>query len=122
MNREIEYITNVTASTVLDETGVWRYNGHLPDADEIVIRQITYNSTNAFNPIWNIWANLGSTTQIVGTVCASIGFTSCPGTRIHLRTPPSQCEFQLRSTMGLTTTGANLDFVAINFDLIKYRK
>jgi hypothetical protein len=122
MNREIEYITNVTASAILDTTAQWSYSGQLPAADEMVIRQITYNSSNAFHPIWNVWTNLGSTSQIVGSVCANIGFVSCPGTRIYLRTQPSQCEFQLRSVLGLVTTGANLDFVAINFDLIKYRK
>lgn len=119
MNKEIEYVTNVTTSASLDATGQWTL-GQLPFADEVVIRQITYSSSNAIKPIFSIWSNLGNN-GILASVCACPGFTSNPGTRIQLRNPPqAQTTFQMMLGTAIATSSSG-DFVAINMDFIKYR-
>ena len=122
MNREIEYITNITASAVLDTSGIWTWNmGACPPADECVVRQVTYSSSNAFHPVYQVYSTL--TNSAIASVCAIPGFTSCPGTRLQLRTQPqATLTFQILLTTGASTTGALADFVSINLDFIKYRR
>ena len=121
MNKEIDSIVNITTAAILDTTGQWTYSGGIPIADEVVIRQVTYSSTNAFAPVYMIRSDLSNNN--IASVCAMKGFTSNPNTRIQLRSPPGNyINFQILLTTGASTTGASLDFVSINLDFIKYRK
>ena len=122
MNKEIEYIINITTSATLDATGQWTYTGGLPNgADECCIRQVTYNSSNAAHPVYNVRSDL--TNGIIASVASIIGFISNPDTRIQLRTfSANQLMFQVQTATGASTTGASGDFIAINMDFIKYRR
>jgi hypothetical protein len=126
MNKEIESIVNVTTVAVLDATGQWTYNsGAIADADEVVIRQITGNSTLAFKTIYLIKSSLNNYNGFIGCVGNIPGFVSNPGTRIQLRTPVgNSINFQvfIPTDPPAPTTGAATAMVAINMDFIKYRK
>ena len=121
MNKEIDSIVNITTAAILDATGQWTYGGSVPIADEVVIRQITYSSTNALATIFSIRSDLSN--NVIASVCAIKGFTSNPNTRIQLRTPPGNyINFQLLLPTGASTVLAATDYISINMDFIKYRR
>ena len=123
MNREIEYIQNVTAYCTLDATGAWTHSGGLPSTpDECVIRQITYSSADAAKGVYLIQTSLSNI--IVGAVSNIPGFTSCPQTRIQLHSPVQPIRFQLLVPLNppVPATDCTGDFIAISMDFIKYRR
>ena len=129
MNREIEFITNINAFAVLSANGCWSLNSGFPSlADEIVIRQISYSSTNDVSG-QGVLLIVSPQLGVIGSITNHISFTASPGTRIQLRHPISMLEFRLHVPTNPTptpVTSANydvdLDMVCISMDFIKYRK
>lgn len=120
MNREINYIVNVSTSATLTTTGQWTYLGGLPAADEVVIRAITYNSSSALHQVFTIQSNLNGSCSI-GSVCAIPGFVTNPQTRIQLHAaPPNPLTFQMLFE-GRQVIGQIGDFISIQMDFIKYK-
>lgn len=123
MNKEIESIVNVTVYRILDATGGWTHSGGLPDfADEVVIRQISYDSSTD-KGIYIIQSSLNN--GFIGVANSIAGFASSPNTRIQLRTPiPNYISFQLLAPFSPPQPITNCvdDMIAINMDFIKYRK
>ena len=123
--REIENITNVTASAVLDATGAFAFYGNIPPADEVVIRQITYCSDAVAKYAYLVRSSFG----IVGTVVNTTQFVSNPGTRIRVREQlfaPLQFQLLLPAGAGGVNAPTNAssdigDMISISMDFIKYR-
>jgi hypothetical protein len=118
-----EIINNVTVHAVVDKQGKWRYQGNVPPADEVIIRQITYGSPSDTISVYLIHSNINN--GIIGSAIKNYGFVSNPGTRIQLRNPlPNYLEFQLLAPT--YPTGSPVapdvadDMVTISMDFIKY--
>ena len=123
MNREIEYISSITTTAILDATGSWTMTGAPQQPNECVVRQITYAGVSVapFN-MYVIQSEIHN--GIIGTVCASDSFTSSPQTRIRLYNPlPGTIRFQLLrlTSNGLIPVATATDMISINLDFIKYR-
>ena len=122
MSREIDYIANVTAFTMLGPTGEFSIQGGFPlNPDEIVIRQITYDSADPQKVLYMISSNL--TNGVIGCIGNTNGFVSNPGTRIQTRNPiPNVLTFTV--LLGSAPAGAavELDQISIAMDFIRYKK
>ena len=122
-----KYVTNVCAFTTINNavnnTGSFSLSGGYPiQPNEIVVRQITYNSTGANKnlSLMMISSNM-SPNQIIGSVCNISGFTGNPGTTITPVAPlPQIITFQLMlgSTPFSPDTG---DVISIQMDFITYK-
>lgn len=125
MSRDIEYIQNVTAFATLDSTGGFSIQGGFPtNPDEVVIRQVTYDSAVADKVLYLIQSNINN--GIIGCISNTNGFASNPGTRIQTRNPLSNV---LTFTLMLGNkpvipagSAVELDQITICMDFIKYRK
>ena len=118
---QIQCVTNVTTYATLPVEGTWSLQGGFPtDVDEILIRQITYTSTDLGRLTYLIRSDISH--QIVGTVFNSETFVSCPGTIIRPRGPlQNNINFWVEQFIptGIVTVG---DQISISMDFIKYKK
>jgi hypothetical protein len=118
-----EIINNVTVHALVDKFGKWRYQGNVPPADEVVIRQITYATQDDTVALYLIHSNINN--DVIGSTLKDVGFVSNPGTRIQLRNPlPNYLEFQLLAPSYPTGTpvapDVEDDMITISMDFIKY--
>ena len=122
-----KYITNIctftTINNAVNNTGSFSLSGGYPiQPNEIIVRQITYNSTGANKnlSLMLISSNL-SPSQIIGSVCNISGFTSNPGTMITPVAPlPQIITFQLM--LGATPFSPDSgDVISIQMDFITYK-
>ena len=131
MSLKRKYVTNVCAFTTINNavnnSGSWTLSGGYPiQPDEIVIRQITYNSNGANKnlALMLISSNM-SANQIIGSVCNIPGFTSNPGTTITPIAPlPQIITFQLvaNASPGLAPVSPDSgDVISIHMDFITYK-
>ena len=125
MSRDIEYIQNVIAYATIDDTGKFSIQGGFPtNPDEVVIRQITYDSDDAQKVLYLIHSNLSN--GIIACVGNINGFVSNPGTRIQTRNPVSNVlTFELflaNKPLIPIADGAELDQICISMDFIKWKK
>ena len=118
-----EYIKIVTASGIIDNTGTISVQGGFPTSpDEIVIKQITYDSVSIFPQVFMIQSSVDN--QIVGAVRNVTGFHAEPIVRMQPRTPlPAILTFTILTTAGAPAlANASLDFLCIVMEFIKYKK
>ena len=67
MSREIDYIANVTAFADLSASGEFSIQGGFPiSPDEIVIRQLTYESDDAAKLLYLVHSNISN--QYIGCI------------------------------------------------------
>jgi hypothetical protein len=116
------HITNITVYNLFlaGNDGQIRYQGALPDADEIVIRQITFASESPARGIYLIQSNINN--GIIG-VCSAASSIGNPGTTIKPHTPlPNYLTFQLMmpESPPYSATMPPGDFISISMDFIKY--
>jgi hypothetical protein len=128
MSAKKKYVSNVctftTVNNAVNNSGSWTLQGGYPlQPDEIIIRQITYNSNGASkdNLLFLISSNLSN--SIIGSVCNISGFTSNPGTIITPGPLPQVITFQLQTPTSVPTpiSPDTLDMIAIHMDFINYR-
>jgi len=124
MSRDVNYIQNVTAFAILDDKGEFSIQGGFPtNPDEVVIRQITYDSADAEKVLYLIHSNINN--GVIGCVGNTNGFASNPGTRIQTRNPLSNVlTFKmLLGTVPPVPAGAavELDQITICMDFIKWK-
>ena len=122
-----KYCTNVCAFTTINNavnnTGSFTLSGGYPiQPNEIIVRQITYNSTgtNKNLSLMLISSNMNPN-QIIGSVCNISGFTSNPSITITPVAPlPQIITFQLmlESAPFSPDTG---DAISIQMDFITYK-
>lgn len=121
---QIDYITNVTASAIIDSTGQFSISGGFPTlVDEIVVRQVNYCGLNATKFNFLVQSNLKNHT--IAAVSNISGFMSNPGTRMIFRNPiPPTITFQLTAAFApfAPITSATGDQIVIIMDFIKYLK
>ena len=124
MSRDVDYIVNVQAFAILDETGGFSIQGGFPtNPDEVVIRQITYATGVPASFLFLVQSSLNN--GIIGCVGGNNGFTSNPGTRIQTRNPLSNVlTFKLMTpTTPPSPAGDDVDLnqICISMDFIKYK-
>jgi len=124
MSRDIDYIVNVTAFAILDVQGEFSIQGGFPtNPDEVVIRQVTYDSDDATKVLYLIHSNINN--GIIGCIGNTNGFASNPGTRIQTRNPLSNVltfKMMLGTTPSVPANSAvDLDQITICMDFIKYK-
>jgi len=121
MSRDVEYIQNVTAFAFLDQRGEFSMQGGFPtNPDEVVIRQVTYDSADAAKVLYLIHSNINN--SIIGCIGNTNGFASNPGTRIQTKNPlPNVLTFKIM--LGLVPAGVAVEFdqITICMDFIKYK-
>ena len=125
MSRDVEYIANVTAFAIFNDQGEFSIQGGFPtNPDEVVIRQVTYDSADPDKVLYLIQSNINN--GIIGCIGNTNGFASNPGTRIQTRNPLSNV---LTFKMMLGTSppmpaGAAVEFdqISICMDFIKYKQ
>ena len=125
MSRDIESIINVTAFATIDATGQFSVLSGFPlRPDEVVVRQVTYNSVAATKSILLIQSNIGN--QFIGSVVNISGFATALGTRIKVVNPlPNSLIFGLYvpSIIPIPVGAATLgDQISISMDFISYKK
>ena len=124
MSRDIEYIQNVMAFAELTSEGEFSIQGGFPtNPDEIVIRQITYESDDAVKLLYLVYSNINN--QYIGCICNMPGFVTNPGTRIQIRNPiPNVLTFKLFDTTNpvLNASPTPGDLISIHMDFIRYKK
>ena len=116
-------ITNIFVwAQFSDDTGKFVYNGAVPTADEVVVRQINYSGTDgaAVIGIYAVHSNLND--GVIG-LCSNLeGYVSNPQTRIQLRNCPTNLEFQLfQTTMDNPRKPAGVagEFIGLSLDFIQ---
>ena len=125
MSRDIESIINVTAYATIDATGQFSLLSGFPlRPDEVIIRQVTYNSIAVTKTLLLIQSSIGN--QFIGSVANISGFASDPGTRIKVVNPlPNSLTFSLYvpgiipTPVGAAALG---DQISISMDFISYKK
>ena len=120
----IQSVTNVMSYAILPATGTWTLQGGFPQqVDEIIIRQLSYNSADAVKSIYLIGSSINN--QMLGAVANLGGFSACPGTVIRLNSPLSNViTFQLYfpGTPAFPAAVTPGDMVSISMDFISYKK
>ena len=121
---QIQCVTNVMSYAILSASGTWTLQGGFPThVDEIIIRQLAYNSADAVKNIYLIGSSINN--QMLGAVANLGGFSACPGTVIRLTSPlPNVITFQLYfpgapAFPAAVTAG---DMVSISMDFISYKR
>ena len=126
MSRDIEYIQNLTAYAILDNTGEFSIQGGFPtNPDEVIIRSVTYShGAGAAKAMVLIHCNLAN--QVIASAIASAQFSSQPGTRIQTRNPISNVlTFKIMAPftpMVQAFADAEYHEICISMDFIKYRQ
>ena len=118
---EIQSINNVVAFSTIDATGAWTMPIAMQIPDAIIITQVTYNSSNATKAALLVYMN----NQIIASVVNISGFTSNPGTRVHVMNPIAQLSFGLYiPAINPIPVGAAClgDQIVIHMDFIRYKK
>jgi len=123
MSRDIEYMANVTAFAELTQDGKFSIQGGFPtNPDEVMIRQITYESDDAAKLLYLVHSNIGN--QYIGCIANTSGFVTNPHTRIQTRNPlPNVLTFKLFlvSTPAMDASPTPGDVITIHMDFIKYK-
>ena len=126
MSRDIEYVQNLTAYAILDNTGEFSIQGGFPtNPDEVVIRSVTYShGAGAAKGMVLIHSNLAN--QVIANAIGSAQFSSQPGTRIHIRNPISNVlTFKVMAPFTpMIPALADVEFheICISMDFIKWKK
>ena len=126
MSRDIEYVQNLTAYAIMDNTGEFSIQGGFPtNPDEVVIRSVTYSyGAGSAKGLVLIHSNLAN--QVIANAIGSAQFSSCPSTRIHIRNPISNVlTFKVMAPftpMIPALADVELHEICISMDFIKYRQ
>ena len=114
-------ITNVFVwAQFSDASGKFVYNGVVPTADEVIVRQITFSSDDVNGGFYVIHSNLNN--GVIGICTNTDGFVSNPQTRIPLRNHPTHLEFQLlapTANQPQAPGGRATDFIGLSLDFIQ---
>jgi len=110
-------ITNITTRAILSVDGNWTLSEFPTFVDEIIIRQITYTSTDLGRLIYLIRSDINQ--QVFGAVLNAEAFLSCPGTVIRVKNLQSTITFQLTQIGGSTLVTAG-DQISISMDFVKH--
>ena len=116
-------ITNIFVwAQFAHDSGKFVYNGAVPTADEVVVRQINYSGTDgtAVIGIYAVHSNLND--GVIGLCSNSEGYVSNPQTRIQLRNCPTSLEFQVFQTTKdnpRKPAGEDGEFIGLSLDFIQ---
>ncbi len=126
----IQSIRNVTASygffNAAGEFTVTVNNLPASQADEVVIKSISWIGLPADGNLYLVWSNLNH--DIIGSFAGSGNFSSSPGTRIILNgVVPNQLTFRLLNPSNLpdsppVTSGLVTGDICIHMDFITYQR